>query len=132
MLTDPAGRPVFEHGLLALDLEHPALPDQGSSSFRLIVRDAYLLAELTPPAALDGRAVMALRARGELAPAERRRVLGTGQWELLELARRTGLTARELQHLDPAIRGAMLADLRGQEAEQARRQLESFREQITG
>ncbi|MGI8412384.1 MAG: hypothetical protein ACR2LV_05530 [Solirubrobacteraceae bacterium] len=128
--TGPDGEPVFDAGLLVLDVEHPGLPPVGSDGYRMVLRDAYLLAGLQPPLRVDGRATMALRYRGQIEPAERRASRTLGELALTELARRTGEPPALLRRLSVGYRQAWLARQRQGDAERARREMTALRERI--
>ena len=70
---------------------------------REVLRDALLVRNGSLPPEFDGRAAMALRARGELPPAERR-----SDSPVSELARLTGLPARQLSKFTPEQLAGML------------------------
>jgi hypothetical protein len=70
---------------------------------REVLRDALLVRNGSLPPEFDGRAAMALRARGELPPAERRT-----DSSVSELARLTGLPARQLSKFTPEQLAGML------------------------
>jgi hypothetical protein len=70
---------------------------------REVLRDALLVRNGSLPPELDGRTAMALRARGELPPAERR-----ADSPVSELARLTGLPARQLAKFTPEQLRGML------------------------
>jgi len=128
--TTPDGEPVFEGGLLALDVEHPALPSTNSDAYRMVLRDAYLLAGRQPPLQADGRASMALRHQGQIPPAEQHPRPDQQQLELAELARRTREPISLLRRLSAGYRQAWLARQRQHDAQRARREMIELRERI--
>ncbi len=128
--TAPGGEPVFKDGLLALDVEHPGLPPAGSDAYRMVLRDAYLLAGRQLPLQADGRAIMALRHHGQLEPA--RRAPGNAEeFELAELSRRTGEPISLLRRLSAGYRQAWLARQRQDDAAKAHVQMIALRERIS-
>ena len=85
------GNPVFDQlGMLRLDARRRYVPPVGSEAYRIVVRDAYLLAGRLLPVDVDGRKLMALRHQRQIPPAARRPVRSDDQRELAELAHRTG------------------------------------------
>jgi len=128
--TTPDGEPVFEGGLLQLDVEHPALPSANSDAYRMVLRDAYLLAGLKPPLQADGRASMALRHQGQIPSAEQHPRPDQEDLELAELARRTGEPISLLRRLSAGYRQAWLARQRQHDAQRARREMIELRERI--
>jgi hypothetical protein len=125
LTVDEAGVPVFSAGLPVIDVElaegmgaHPS-----SGYYDATIRDAYLVAGQDLPTLLDGRWAMRLRDSGEIPPAGRR---DTGDWNLLELVRRTGEPAARWARVPPVLRDEMLACLRADEARQARAELDAF------
>ena len=83
---------------------------------REVLRDALLVRNGSLPPELDGPAAMVLRARGELPPAERR-----NDTPVSELARLTGLPARQLAKFPPEQLAVMLQRARaGQRRDQRR------------
>jgi len=91
---------------------------------RQVLRDALLLRNGTLPAELDGRTAMAQRSRGEMPPADRQAASLAG-----ELARLTGLAARQLSKFTAEQLGGMLeraraAQRRDQQRASERRQTE--------
>ena len=125
--TTPAGDPVFDdHGRLQLDADQRP-PAPRSLSYRLVVRDAYLLAGRQPPLEVDGRWEMKLRDDGHLPPSghSATRRLGVDP-ELLELARLTALPLRTLQRWTPDRREHELARLRTEHAATQRAEREAF------
>jgi len=129
--TGAGGEPLFEAGMLQLD--HDArcgVPPAGSDAYRIVLRDAYLLAGLGPLDA-DGRAIMALRHQGQIPPAERRSGPDQEQLELAELARRTREPISLLRRLSAGYRQAWLARQRQHDAQRARREMIELRERIS-
>ena len=125
--TTRAGEPVFDdYGRLQLDADQRP-PAPRSLSYRLVVRDAYLLAGRQPPLELDGRWQMKLRDDGHLPlcgySATRR--LGADP-ELLELARLSTIPLRTLQRWTPDRREHELARLLAEHAAIQRAQREAF------
>jgi hypothetical protein len=125
LAVDEDGMPVFSAGLPVIDVElaegmgaHP-----GSGYYDATIRDAYLVAGQDLPTLLDGRWTMRLRDTGEIPPAGRR---DTGDWNLVELARRTAEPAARWAHVPPVLRDEMLAALRADEARAARAELQAF------
>ena len=92
----------------ALDPHARYVPPAGSDAYRMVVRDAYLLAGRLLPVDVDGRKQMALRHQRQIPPADRRPVLTDEQRELAELAHRTGEPSRLLARLSPEYRRAWL------------------------
>ena len=127
ILTTPVGEPVFDdHGRLQVDAdERPPAP--GSLSYRLVVRDAYLLAGRRPPLEVDGRWEMKLRDEGHLPLSgySATRALGVDP-ELLELARLSTIPLRTLQRWTPDRREHELARLRAEHAAIQRAEREAF------
>ena len=116
-----------------LTLDHDArgsVPPVDSDQYRIIVRDAYLLAGRQLPVSVDGRKQMALRYQGKLQPAARRPQPDEQQRELSELAHRTGQPANLLSRLSPAYRQAWLAQLRGEDAQHARAEIMAFKHML--
>jgi len=125
--TDAAGEPVLVDGVLQVD-EH-LTPALGSDTYRQVLRDAYLLAGRWPPAELDGRTQMTLRHRGLLEPAVRR--APNVDYDLLELARRSGAQIAWLERLSPAWRAQELDELRRRDAAHTRQQTARFASYLT-
>ena len=131
VLLDERGHPTFDRlGMLRLDPQARLVPPVGSDTYRMVVRDAYLLAGRLPLVDVDGRKEMSLRHHGEIPPAVRRAVLSDDQREVAELAHRTGQPLGVLVRLAPGYRQAWLARLRVQEAQRARREIVAFKAQI--
>jgi hypothetical protein len=89
---------------------------------REILRDTLLVRNRSLPPELDGRVAMALRARGELPPTQRR-----ADSPLSELAALTGLPARQLakftpQQLEGMLQRARAARRRDEQRASERRQ----------
>jgi hypothetical protein len=124
--------PVFDRlGMLVLnDQARGGVPSIDSDRYRMIIRDAYLLAGKQLPADVDGRKLMALRYEGKLDPAVRRPAPSEEQRELGELAHRTGQPTRLLARLAPVHRQAWLMQLRCEDAQRARREIIAFKQQI--
>jgi hypothetical protein len=116
-----------------LALNHQArggVPPIDSDQYRMIVRDAYLLAGRQLPADVDGRKLMALRHQGKLDPAVRRPPPSAQQRELGELAHRTGQPTSQLARLSPAYRQAWLVQLRQHDAQRAWHEIIAFKQHI--
>ena len=127
ILTTPVGEPVFDdHGRLQVDADQRP-PAPGSLSYRLVVRDAYLLAGRRPPLEVDGRWEMKLRDEGHLPLSgySATRALGVDP-ELLELARLSTIPLRTLQRWTPDRREHELARLRAEHAAIQRAEREAF------
>ena len=85
------GNPMFDRlGMLRLDPDARYVPPVGSDTYRMVVRDAYLLAGRLLPVDVDGRKQMALRHQRQIPPAEPAAVRSDDQREVAELAHRTG------------------------------------------
>jgi hypothetical protein len=134
VLLDEHGEPTFDRlGMLRLDPQaRGGVPLVNSETYRMVVRDAYLLAGRLAPVDVDARKQMALRYHGEIPPALRRPIVSDDQRELEELAHRTGQPLGVLVHLASAYRQAWLARLRTEEAQQARREVLAFKAQLAG
>ncbi len=133
VLLDEHGQPTFDQlGMLRLDPQARVVPPAGSDAYRMVVRDAYLLAGRLAPVDVDARKQMALRHHGEIPPAVRQQVRSDDQRELAELAHRTGQPLGVLVRLAPGYRQAWLARLRVQEAQQAWREVLAFKAQLAG
>lgn len=131
VLLDEQGQPAFDRfGLLEIDPGARVVPPVASDSYRMVVRDAYLLAGRPLPVDVDGRTQMALRHQRQIPRAERRPTLSDEQRELAELAHRTGQPQRSLARLGEEFRRGWLAQLRVQEAEQARREALAFKARL--
>jgi hypothetical protein len=132
VVTDHDGNPVFDQlGMLELDPDARCrVPPANSEHYRMVVRDAYLLAGKQLPVDVDGRKQMALRHQGQLDRAERRPPASLQELELRELAHRTGQPIRVLRGLSPAYRSAWLADQRQQDAQRARAEILTFKQQL--
>jgi hypothetical protein len=127
--TTPAGEPVFDnHGQLELDPDQRP-PAPGSLSYRLVVRDAYLLAGRQPPAEVDGRWEMKLRDEGRLPPSADLATRDVDA-ELLELARLTTIPLRALQRWTPDRREHELARLRAEQAAAHRAERQAFLDRL--
>ena len=129
--TTPAGEPVFDdHGRLQLDADQRPPPPR-SLSYRLVVRDAYLLAGCQPPLEVDGRWEMKLRDDGHLPPSA---YLATRDVdpELLELARLTSLPLAALRRWTPDRRAHELARLRAKQAAAHRAERQAFLDRLAG
>jgi len=131
--TDQHGEPVFDRlGILQLYSEaRGGVPAVDSESYRLVVRDAYLLAGRNLPVEVDGRKQMALRHQRQLDPAARRPALSDEQRELAELAHRTGEPLQTLARLAPSYRQSLLSRLRAGDARRAAREIIAFKAQLT-
>ena len=80
VLLDERGQPMFDRlGMLRLDPVAQYVPPVGSDTYRMVVRDAYLLAGRLLPVDVDGRKLMALRHQRQIPPAARRPVLSDDQ-----------------------------------------------------
>jgi hypothetical protein len=131
VLLDDRGQPMFDRlGMLRLDPQARYVPSVGSDAYRMVVRDAYLLAGRLLPVDVDGRKQMALRHHGAIPSAVRRPVLSDDQREVAELAHRTGEPLGVLVRLAAGYRQAWLARLRVQEAQEAGRELLAFKAQL--
>jgi hypothetical protein len=89
---------------------------------REVLRDALLVRNGSLPPELDGRTAMALRARGELPPVDRR-----ADSPVSELARLTGLPARQLARFTPEQLGGMLERARAARRREEQRAVERRR-----
>lgn len=130
VVCDEHGAPMFERGLLRVDVDHPSCPEEGSSSWRMTVRDAYLVAGRQAPVAVDGRAQMAARYRGDSPAAKRRARRTSAEWELAELARLSGMPARTLAQFGERWRADERARLRRAQADRARAELDALHDQL--
>jgi hypothetical protein len=130
--TDEHQNPIFNRlGMLALNHDaRGSIPPVDSDQYRMIVRDAYLLAGRQLPVDVDGRKQMALRHEDKLQPATRRPAPSEQLRELSELAHRTGQPITQLARLSPAYRQTWLAQLRGEDAQRASREILAFKAQI--
>ena len=106
------------------------MPPVASDAYRMVVRDAYLLAGRLLPVDVDGRKEMALRHQRQIPPAARRAVRTDDQRELAELAHRTREPVGLLARLSPAYRQAWLARLRAEEAQRAQQDVLAFKAQL--
>jgi hypothetical protein len=129
---DEHENPIFDRlGMLALNHQaRGGVPSIDSDQYRMIVRDAYLLAGKQLPVDVDGRKLMALRHEGKIDPAVRRPAPSEDQRELGELAHRTGEPVSVLARLSPAYRQAWLVQLRQRDAQRARHEIIAFKAQI--
>ena len=133
VLLDEHGQPTFDQlGMLRLDQQARYVPPAGSDAYRMVVRDAYLLAGRLLPADVDGRKLMALRHQRQIPPAVRRPIPTDDQRELAELAHRTREPLGLLAQLSPAYRQAWLAQLRAEEAQRAQQDVLAFKAQLRG
>jgi hypothetical protein len=131
VVTDRDGDPVFDQlGMLRLDADARYVPPVGSEAYRIVVRDAYLLAGKQLPVDVDGRKLMALRHQRQIPPAARRPVRSDDQREVAELAHRTGQPLGVLTRLAPAYRQAWLAGLRAEEAQRAQQDVLAFKARL--
>jgi hypothetical protein len=131
VVTDHDGNPVFDQlGMLRLDADARYVPPVGSEAYRIVVRDAYLLAGRLLPVDVDGRKLMALRHQRQIPPAARRPVRSDDQREVAELAHRTGQPLGVLTRLAPAYRQAWLAGLRAEEAKRAQQDVLAFKARL--
>lgn len=129
--TGADGQPLFEAGLLQLDHDaRSGVPPVSSDAYRMVLRDAYLLAGLKPPLHADGRATMALRHQGQIPPVERRPRPDQEQLEVAELARRTGEPIGLLARTDRDYRRDWLVRLRADDARQGREEMQHVRDLI--
>ena len=117
-------------GMLRLDPDARYVPPVGSDTYRMVVRDAHLLAGRLLPVDVDGRKEMALRHQRQIPPAARRPVRSDDQREVAELAHRTGQPLGVLARLAPAYRQAWLARLRAEEAQRAQQDVLAFKAQL--
>jgi hypothetical protein len=133
LLLDEHGQPTFDRlGMLQLDPQARYVPPAGCDSYRMVVRDAYLLAGRQLPVDVDGRALMALRYQRELPPATRRSAPTEDQRELAELARRTGEPFGLLARLSPDYRRGWLVQLRTEEVQRAQEDILASKAQLRG
>jgi hypothetical protein len=131
LLLGDDGQPTFDRlGMLRLDPQARYVPPVASDAYRMIVRDAYLLAGRLLPVDVDGRKEMALRHQRQIPPAARRAVRTDDQRELAELAHRTREPLGLLARLSPAYRQAWLARLRAEEAQRAQQDVLAFKAQL--
>jgi hypothetical protein len=129
--TDEHGRPIFERGMLELDDDGRCpVPRADSSTYRMVVRDAYLLAGRKLPVDVDGRKEMALRHQRRLDPAPRRPRPSGEQLMLAELSHRTGQPISLLRRIAPSYREEWLARQRQEDAARARAEMAEFRQRI--
>jgi hypothetical protein len=129
--TDEHGQPIFERGMLQLNHDGRCpVPPADSSSYRMVVRDAYLLAGRLLPVDVDGRKEMALRHQRHLDPAPRRPQPSDEQLELAELSHRTGQPISLLRRISPGYRDEWLARQRQDDAARARMEMTEFRQRI--
>ena len=105
-------------------------PAANTSAYRIVIRDAYLLAGHPLPLDVDGRRQMALRHQRQLEPAQRRERPAVEELELRELAHRTGEPISLLRRISPGYRQAWLQRQRQQDAAQARADTAAFRQQL--
>ena len=128
--TDEHGQPIFERGMLQLNHGGRCpVPPADSSSYRMVVRDAYLLAELKLPVDVDGHKEMAHRHQRRLEPAPRRPRPSDEQLELAELWYRMGQPISLLRRISP-YREQWLARQRQEDAARARVEMTEFRQRI--
>ena len=116
-----------------LQLNHDGrcpVPPTDSNAYRIVVRDAYLLAGLTLPVDVDGRKQMALRHQQRLDPAARRPRPSDEQLALAELSHRTSQPISLLRRISPSYREQWLARQRQQDAARARVEITEFRHRI--
>ncbi|MGA2014892.1 MAG: hypothetical protein ABSH51_30800, partial [Solirubrobacteraceae bacterium] len=133
VLLDQHGQPAFDQlGMLRLDPQARYVPPAGSDAYRMVLRDAYLLAGRLLPVDVDGRKLMTLRHQRQIPPAVRRPILSDDQRELAELAHRTREPLGLLARLSPAYRQAWLARLRAEEAQRAQQDVLAFKAQLRG
>jgi hypothetical protein len=131
VLLDEHGQPMFDRlGMLRLDPDARYVPPVSSDTYRMVVRDAHLLAGRLLPVDVDGRKEMALRHQRQIPPAARRPVRSDDQREVAELAHRTGQPLGVLARLAPAYRQAWLARLRAEEAQRAQQDVLAFKAQL--
>ena len=130
LLLGEDGQPTFDRGLLRVDPDARFVPPVGSDVYRMVVRDAYLLAGRPLPVDVDGRKQMAMRHQRQLPLAERRPRLSDEQRELAALAHLTGESIHLLAHLALDFRRSWLARLRAEQADQARREILEFKARL--
>lgn len=132
VVCDERDQPVFDAGgMLQIDAEHPGCRGPGHASYDQVIRDAYLLADRRAPLEVDGRAMMAARYRGDVPPAQRRAGRTQREWELVELAKLSGLSARTLERMDEDVRAGVLRRLRAEQAGRARAELAAIRDRLS-
>jgi len=134
---DDAGRPLLVDGELVVD--DGWAPGRSSDEYRTVLRDAYLLTNGWLPGHVDGRAEMADNtarlthgrcghaAPGPYSAPERR---PSAERDVLELAKRAGLTLEQAQRVQPDVRAGLLAQLRRRDAETVRREAAALREHL--
>jgi hypothetical protein len=133
LLLGEDGQPTFDRlGMLELDPQARYVPPASSDAYRMIVRDAHLLAGRALPVDVDGRKLMALRQQHQIPPAARRTPLTDDQRELAELAHRTGEPFGLLARLSPDYRRAWLVQLRTEEARRAQQDILAFKARLRG
>ena len=126
--------PIFDRlGMLALDPPtRDACRPSPATRYRMVVRDAYLLAGRQLPVDVDGRKQMALRHQGaQIPPRGAAGVAPTSSASCAELAHRTGATnrpARAASRPPTGRRGSR--DRRQQDAQRARAEILAFKQQI--
>ena len=134
---DDAGQPLLVDGELVVD--DGWAPARNSDEYRTVLRDAYLLTNGWLPGHVDGRAAMADNTarltharRGHATPgpylAPQRRP--TVERDVLELAKRAGLTLEQAQRVQPEVRAGLLAQLRRRDAETVRRDAAALRQRL--
>ena len=111
-------------------VEAGRIPAPGTDAYRLTIRDAYLLADRPLPVDLDGRRLMALRARGDLDAADRPERPSIEDLELRELAHLTGQPISLLRRTSPTWRQDCLQHQRVQDAARAREETTALRAQL--
>ncbi len=131
ILTPGHDQPRFDRGILVLDERNVALaPAPSTSAYRTTIRDAYLTTGHPLPLDVDGRRQMALRHQRQLEPAQRPERPAIDEFELRELAHRTGEPISLLRRISPVYRQAWLQRQRQQDAAQARADTAAFRQQL--
>jgi hypothetical protein len=118
--------------MLRIDPRARYVPPAGSDTYRMVIRDAYLLAGRLLPVDVDGRKQMALRHERQIPPMARRPTPTDDERELAELAHRTGEPFGLLARLSPDYRRAWLVQLRTEEAQRARADILAFKAQLRG
>jgi hypothetical protein len=128
ILTPGHDQPRFDRGILVLDERNVALaPAPSTSAYRTTIRDAYLTTGHPLPLDVDGRRQMALRHQRQLEPAQRPERPAIDEFQLRELAHRTGEPISLLRRISPVYRQAWLQRQRQQDATQARADTAAFR-----
>ncbi|MDP8910218.1 MAG: hypothetical protein M3N47_14130, partial [Chloroflexota bacterium] len=135
---DEHGQPLIVNGELLL---HGGwAPPANSDEYRIVLRDAYLLSRGHLAPHVDGRAQMAInterltggrigRAAAGPYPDDRDRHDRVDR-DVLELARRAGISLADAQHISPDVRSDVLAQLRLRDAETIRDQAAELRHRL--